>query len=109
MTQNSAFLAVLVMSAVTVLLRFLPFLIFSDGRKVPKIISYLGSVLPCAIMGMLVVFCLKDLSFAAAADFLPQLIAGLVTALSYMWKKNTLLSIILGTACCMLLMQLVFV
>lgn len=106
MTQTHAVLAVVIMAAVTALLRFLPFLVFSDGKKVPPLISYLGKVLPCAIMGMLVVYCLKDTSFTAAAGFLPQLIAGALTALSYLWKKNTVLSILLGTVCYMLLMQL---
>ncbi len=106
MTQTSAVLSVAVMSAVTALLRFLPFLVFSDGKKTPPLVSYLGRVLPCAIMGMLVVYCLKDTVFTAAAGFLPQLIAGALTVLSYLWKKNTLLSILLGTICYMLLVQL---
>lgn len=109
MTQNSAILTVLIMSAVTILLRALPFWVFSGEKQVPRIITYLGSVLPCAIMGMLVVFCLKDTSFSGIAGFLPQLIAGLLTAGSYAWKKNTLVSILLGTACYMILVQLVFV
>lgn len=97
------------MSAVTVLLRLLLSLIFSDNKKVPRIISYLGTVLPYAIIGMLVVFCLKDTSFSSAADFLPQLIAGSLAAASYAWKKNTLASIIIRTASYMLLVQFVFV
>lgn len=103
MGQTEAVLAVAIMAGVTALLRFLPFAVFSGGKKTPEIISYLGKVLPCAIMGMLVVFCLKDTSFASAGGFLPQLIAGAAVVLSYLWKKNTLLSIIAGTAVYMLM------
>lgn len=108
MTQTQAILAVAVMAAVTLLLRFLPFW-FLGGKKTPDWVGYLGTVLPCAIMGMLVVFCLKDVSFASPGGFLPALIAGALTVGSYVWKKNTLLSILAGTVCYMLLVQFVFV
>ena len=101
--NTNAMWAVVIMAAVTIVLRFAPFLIFSGGRKTPAIVTYLGKVLPCAIMGMLVVFCLKDTSFASVSAFLPQLIASAVVVLSYLWKKNTLLSIIAGTAVYMLM------
>lgn len=96
------------MSAVTALLRFLPFLVFS-GRQTPKIIKYLGDVLPFAIMGMLVVYCLKDISFIKTNSYLPALIASAVVALSYVWKKNTLISIVGGTVVYMMLVQFVFI
>ena len=108
MSNEKAILAIAIMSAVTILIRFAPFLLL-NGRETPKAISYLGRVLPYAIMGMLVVYCLKSVSFAAAGTFLPELIAGAVVVLSYIWKRNTLLSIIGGTVCYMLLVQLVFV
>lgn len=101
--NSNAFWAVVIMSVVTVVLRFAPFVIFSGGRKTPAVITYLGKVLPCAIMGMLVVFCLKDTGFASLSAFLPQLIGSAVVVLSYLWKKNTLLSIIAGTAVYMLM------
>ena len=97
-----------VIALVTALLRFLPFSIFSGNRKTPKIVEKLGRVLPYAIMGMLVVYCLKDLNFASAPGFLPQLIACAVVVVLHVWKRNTLVSIIGGTVCYMVLVQLVF-
>ncbi|MCQ2420926.1 MAG: AzlD domain-containing protein [Clostridia bacterium] len=108
MTERTAIFAVVISAAVTILLRFLPFLIFGNGRQTPKLVLYLGRVLPYAIMGMLVVYCLKDLRFSSVSGFLPQLIAGAVCVGSYVWKRNTLLSIVSSTVCYMLLVQLVF-
>ena len=100
--------AVAVMALVTALLRFLPFLIWGSSGKTPALIDHLGKVLPCAVMGMLVVYCLKDTTFMSVSGFLPQLIAcGLVVVL-HIWRRNTLLSILGGTVCYMLLIQLVF-
>ena len=99
---------IVVASLVTILTRFLPFLIFRGDRKIPDIIVYLGKVLPYAIMGMLVVYCLKDISFLAAPYGIPELLGCLAVALLHIWKRNTLLSIGGGTALYMLLVQLVF-
>ena len=96
-----------VMSLVTIALRFLPFLVFRN-RQTPKYIAYLGRVLPYAIMGMLVVYCLKGVSFAALGGWLPALISCALVAALHLWKRNTLLSIIGGTLCYMVLVQLVF-
>lgn len=93
---------------VTIATRFLPFLIFGEKRKTPPIITYLGTVLPCAIMGMLVVYCLKDISFVKNPFGLPELIACAVVASLHVWKRNSLLSIGGGTVCYMLLVQLIF-
>ena len=93
---------------VTMVTRFLPFLIFGEKRRTPPIIEYLGTVLPCAIMGMLVVYCLKDVSFLTSPFGLPELIACIVVAALHIWKRNSLLSIGGGTVCYMLLVQLVF-
>ena len=93
---------------VTMATRFLPFLIFGEKRKTPAIIEYLGTVLPCAIMGMLVVYCLKDVSFLSSPFGLPELISCVVVAALHVWKRNSLLSIGGGTVCYMLLVQLVF-
>ena len=97
-----------VAALVTAATRFLPFLIFRDGKKTPRIIVYLGKVLPCAIMGMLVVYCLKDVTLTAAPFGIPEAIGCMVVALLHIWKRNTLLSIGAGTVCYMLLVQLVF-
>ena len=92
----------------TVLERALPFLVFR-GRKVPDIISYLGRVLPMAIMTTLVIFCIKDIHFTTAAGWAPYLIATGFTAALHWFFKNALVSIAGGTICYMLLVQFVFV
>ena len=97
---------VLIMSLVTAALRFLPFLIFR--RSVPEYITYLGRVLPAAIIGMLVVYCLKDITFAAFPFGIPEMIAALCVVLLQAWKRNSLISILFGTAVYMALVQLVF-
>lgn len=96
-----------VIAAVTVLLRFLPFWVFA-GRKTPAFITYLGKVLPFAVMGMLVVYCLRGISFVAPPHGIPELVSVALVAMLHLWKRNTLLSIISGTVCYMLLVQLVF-
>ncbi|MBP3691805.1 MAG: AzlD domain-containing protein [Clostridia bacterium] len=108
MTDNLVIIAVAVMALVTALTRFLPFAVFAGKEKTPQIITRLSKTLPFAIMGMLVVFCLKDISFLSLAGYLPAVISVAVTALLYVWRRNTLLSIIAGTLCNMLLVQLVF-
>ena len=101
-------LLIVISALVIAATRFLPFLIFGEKRKTPPIIEYLGTVLPCAIMGMLVVYCLKDISFLRSPYGLPELIACAVVAALHVWKRNSLLSIGGGTVCYMLLVQLVF-
>lgn len=101
-------LLIVVAVLVTMATRFLPFLIFGENRKTPPIIEYLGTVLPCAIMGMLVVYCLKGVSFVSSPYGLPELISCVVVAALHVWKRNSLLSIGGGTVCYMLLVQLVF-
>ena len=105
-TVSHSALLVAVMSLVTILLRFLPFLVFR--KKVPPCITYLGSVLPPAIIGMLVIYCLKDTVITSAPFGLPELIAGVMVVLLQAWKRNALLSILCGTVAYMLLIQLVF-
>ena len=101
-------LIVAVAALVTAATRFLPFLIFGEKKETPKLITYLGQVLPYAIMGMLVVYCLKDVPFTSSPFGAPELIGCAVVALLHLWKRNTLLSIGVGTVCYMLLVQLVF-
>ena len=101
-------LLVAIVALVTIALRFLSFWIFGENRTTPPLILYLGKVLPYAIMGMLVIYCLKDISFTAAPFGAPELIGCAVVALLHIWKRNTLLSIGAGTVCYMLLVQLVF-
>lgn len=101
-------LIIAVAALVTMALRFLPFLIFGENQKTPTVVAYLGRVLPYSIMGMLVVYCLKDIRFTAAPFGIPEAIGCAVVALLHFWKRNTLLSIGAGTVCYMLLMQFVF-
>lgn len=92
----------------TVLTRFLPFLLFPAGKPTPKYIRYLGAVLPGAVFGLLVVYCLKNVSVLAGSHGLPELIAIAVVVALHRWKGQMLLSIAGGTVCYMLLVQLVF-
>lgn len=108
MSEWSALSLILVMALVTAGLRFLPFVIFTKGRKVPEVVAYLGRVLPYAVMAMLVVYCLKGLSFVQMPFGLPELISVVLVVVLHVWKRNTLLSIVGGTVCYMLLVQLVF-
>lgn len=99
---------ILVMALVTAILRFFPFMVFNGKRTTPEVILYLGRVLPYAIMGMLVVYCLKDVKVLEGSHGLPELIAIAGVAALHAWKKNTLLSIVAGTVGYMLLIQFVF-
>ncbi len=108
MNDGQVLSAVLVAALITAALRFAPFLIFGTGKQPPSIITYLGKVLPFAIMGMLVVYCLKDVTFTSAPFGIPEAIGCLIVALLHIWKRNSLLSIGIGTVCYMLLVQLVF-
>ena len=102
-------LLILTVALVTLALRALPFLIFPDGRPVPGWITALGKSLPGAVMGMLIIYCLKNVSLTASPHGLPELISIALVVLSYLWKRSTLLSVLAGTLCYMLLIQLVFV
>lgn len=108
MTTEQQILTIGIIIFGTMLTRFLPFLLFPAGRPTPKYIQYLGKVLPAAVFGMLVVYCLKDVSLVTGSHGLPEILAiGVVVAL-HSWKRQMLLSIAGGTICYMLLVQLVF-
>lgn len=92
----------------TVLTRSLPFLLFPAGKPTPKYIRYLGAVLPGAVFGLLVVYCLKRVDILTGSHGLPELMAIAVVAALHRWKGQMLLSIAGGTVCYMLLVQLVF-
>ena len=99
---------IVVATLVTMATRFTPFLVFGNGKKTPPIITYLGKVLPFAIMGMLVVYCMKDVSFLSAPFGIPELLSCAAVAVLHLWKRNTLLSIGAGTVFYMVLVQLIF-
>ena len=92
----------------TMLTRFLPFLLFPAGKPTPRYVQYLGKALPGAVFGLLVVYCLKNVSLLSGSHGLPELIAILVVAGLHLWKRQMLLSIAGGTICYMLRVQLVF-
>lgn len=108
MTDTYTWCAVAVIALVTAGIRFLPFAVFNGKRKTPEIIEKLSRTLPFAVIGMLVVYCLKDMSFAGPAGYLPECIACLLVGVLHVWRRNTLISIVGGTLCYMLLVQLVF-
>lgn len=89
--------------------RLIPFLFFPKGRELPPVIAYLGKALPPAVIGMLVVYCLKGVSLAAVRNWAPELIAVVVVAALHVWKRNNLISIGVGTVLYMFLVQVVFV
>ena len=91
----------------TMTTRFLPFLLFPEGKQPPPFVRYLGTVLPAAVMGLLVIFCLKDAVFTAWHG-LPEILAILAVVLLHRWKKNIFLSIAGGTILYKVLVQQVF-
>ena len=102
-------LTIAVCAAATMLTRFLPFLVFgSRGGKVPEVVEYLGHVLPAAIFGMLIVYCLKGVTPFAGSHGIPEAMAIAATIALHKWKHQTLVSIAGGTVCYVLLVQLVF-
>ncbi len=103
-----SFLIILVVALTTFATRVVPFLIFPKGKEIPPIIQYLGKVLTPAVMGMLVVYCLKATSVVAPPHGIPEAIAVAVTAGLHVWKRNNLLSIGTGTVLYMVLIQIVF-
>ena len=108
MTTAQQLITILMISLGTMSMRFLPFLIFPAGKPTPKYIQYLGKVLPGAVFGMLVVYCLKNVSVTAFPFGIPELIGIAVTAGLHLWRRQILLSVAGGTAVYMLLVQLVF-
>ncbi len=105
---SQSILIIVVVALCTFATRVIPFLLFGGGKKVPVMVQYLGKVLPMAIMGTLVIYCLKHISFSAAENFVPELISVAVVVILHLWRRNTLISIAGGTICYMVLIQAVF-
>lgn len=106
MTQTQFVCFVLILALATALTRCLPFWIFDREASRPKIIDYLGKTLPAAMMGLLVVYCFKDLNFREMHELLPALCASACVVFLHLWKKNTMLSIAAGTAVYMVLIRI---
>lgn len=107
MTDLHGMALVAVIALVTAVLRFLPFVLLR-GKQTPPFVAFLGKVLPFAIMGMLVVYCLRHISFSAMPFGIPEILACLAVVLVHIWKRNTMLSILTGTVLYMVLVQLIF-
>ena len=103
-----AMIIILVMGLMTFATRIVPVLIFGRGEKVPDYILYLGKVVPFTAMGLLIIYCLKDVPVLEAPHALPEIISLIIVSLSYLWKRNTIFSVVIGTVIYMLLVQLVF-
>lgn len=109
MSLTQQLLTIAIVSIGTILTRFLPFLLFPAGKPTPKYIQYLGKVLPSAVFGLLIVYCLKGVSFVASPFGLPEAIAIVAVIAVHLWKKQILISVAGGTLLYMILVQFVFV
>ena len=108
LSTGAAIAAIAVMAIVTFLTRVLPFLLFDRGESPPKLVLYLGRVLPPAIIAMLIVYCLRGVSFSTPGGWVPQLLCVAVVVALHLWKHNNLLSIFGGTILYMVLVQAAF-
>ena len=108
LTPMQTLASIAVMAVVTFLTRALPFLLFGRGGEPPKVVLYLGRLLPPAVIAMLIVYCYRNTSFAGPSGWAPGLIAGLAVVGLHVWKKNNMLSIVGGTILYMVLVQAVF-
>lgn len=108
MTLTQQLLTVAVVALGTMATRFLPFLIFPAGKPTPGFIRYLGKVLPGAVFGLLVIYCLKNTTLLSGSHGIPEAIAIAVVVLLHLWKKQILISVAGGTIAYMLLVQFVF-
>lgn len=108
MTLTQEIITISLCATGTMLTRFLPFIVFRADKPTPKYVQYIGNALPGAIFGMLVVYCLKDVTILGGSHGIPEAIAIVVVVALYLWRRNMLISIAGGTVCYMLLLQFVF-
>ncbi|MBR1986989.1 MAG: AzlD domain-containing protein [Mogibacterium sp.] len=109
MTDTSHAMTVIAVMGLAVLAtRIVPVLIFGRGEKVPEFVLYLGRVVPYTAMGLLIVYCLRDMPVLEAPHGLPELIALAAVTVTYLWKRNTIFSVVIGTVLYMFLVQSVF-
>jgi len=109
LTTPQLIITIAIMALMTFLTRVVPFILFPGHKSTPKYISYLGEVLPFAIIGMLIIYCLKEVRIFASPHGIPELVAIIFVTFLHIWKKNTLLSISGGTLLYMFLVQVIFV
>ena len=105
LTTIQIIITILAITLGTMLTRFTPFLLFPDSKNPPQIVIYLGKVLPPAMMGLLVVYCLRNVKISIGSHGIPELISIAIIILLHKWKNNVLLSILGGTMCYMILVQ----
>lgn len=108
LTSTQTLITILAVALGAIISRFTPFILFPESKDPPKVITYLGQVLPPAMMGLLVVYCLKNVSIQRVPYGIPELISILVIVILHQWKSNVLLSIGSGTAIYMILVQVIF-
>ena len=108
MTLAQQIITIAIVVLGTMLTRFLPFLLFPAGKPTPKYVRYLGKVLPPAVFGMLVIYCLKNVSIFTGSHAIPEMLSIALVVALHLRKRQMLLSIAGGTVCYMLLVQLVF-
>lgn len=108
MTLTQQIITIIMVILGTLTTRFLPFIIFPAGKPTPKYIQYLGKVLPAAALGLLVIYCFKDISILTGNHGIPELIATVIVIFLHIWRRNMLLSIASGTISYMLLVQFIF-
>ncbi len=106
--HRHAMIVIAVMGLAVLATRIVPVLIFGRGEKVPEFILYLGRVVPYTAMGLLIVYCLRDVPVLEAPHGLPEAISLAVVTVTYLWKRNSILSVVIGTALYMFLVQSVF-
>ena len=108
LSVGTSFLIILLVAVTTFATRVTPFIVFPKGKEIPKTIQYLGKVLTPAIIGMLVVYCLKSTKIMSAPYGIPEMISVVTVAVLHIWKRNNLLSIGVATVLYMVLIQTVF-
>lgn len=108
MTLSQQIIMIAMVVIGTMVTRFLPFLLFPAGKPTPKYIQYFGKVLPAAVFGLLVVYCLKNVSVFTGSHGIPELLSIILVVVLHLWKRQMLLSIAGGTVCYMLLVQFIF-
>lgn len=108
MTLTEQIITVAAVAAATMLTRFIPFIVFPSGKPTPKYIQYLGKVLPSAVFGLLIIYCLKNIDILSGNRGIPELISIAAVVSLHIWKRQMLLSIAGGTVCYMLLVQFIF-
>lgn len=108
MTSSQIMITILIMAVGTMFTRFCPFILFPDDKPTPKYVVYLGQVLPYTMMGLMVVYTLRNVEFMNSPWGLPEIISLTYIAIVQIIKKNSLFSMISGTILYMFLVQVVF-